>query len=111
MENGLRKLLGMLFTVYRVLAYVTGVILLGLVLVAMPLKYIWHVENATTVIGIVHGYLFPVYAIVAFLLGYIRRWWWPWILLVVLAGTIPFASFYVERKLVAAEREAAPVGS
>lgn len=94
----------MLFTVYRLLAYVTGVILLGLVLVAMPLKYIWHIENATTVIGIVHGYLYAVYAVVVFLLGYVRRWWWPWILLVMLAGTIPFAAFYAERKLVAAER-------
>jgi integral membrane protein len=106
-----RKLLDMLFTVYRVLAYVTGVVLLALVLVAMPLKYIWHHPEPTSVVGMIHGYLFAVYAVVAFLLGYVRRWRWLRILLVVLAGTIPFASFYAERKLAAQEREPAPADS
>lgn len=94
----------LLFTVYRVLAYITGVWLLALVLVAMPLKYIWHIPEPTSVIGQVHGYLFAVYALVVFLLGYIRRWRWQRIVLVLLAGTIPFAAFYAERKLVAEER-------
>jgi integral membrane protein len=105
------KLLHMLFTVYRVLAYVTGVVLLTLFLVAMPLKYIWHHPEPTSVVGITHGYLFAAYAVVAFLLGYVRRWRWLRILLVILAGTIPFASFYAERKLAAQEREPAPADS
>ncbi|GAB3431823.1 DUF3817 domain-containing protein [Flindersiella endophytica] len=101
----------MLFTVYRVLAYVTGVVLLALVLVAVPLNHIWHQPGPSSVIGQIHGFLYAVYAVVAFLLGYVRRWPWLRILLVILAGTIPFASFYAERKLTALEREPAPADS
>jgi len=99
-------------TAYRVLAYVTGTVLLVLVCVAMPLKYLGDNPEPTSVIGQVHGFLFAVYALCVLLLAYVRRWTLGKAVLVVLAGTIPFVTFYAERKVAAAEagRTAAPEG-
>lgn len=94
-----------LLTVYRVMSYVTGVVLLALVLVAMPLKYIWHRPEPTTVIGVTHGWLYMAYVLVVLLLAYARRWSWLRTLLVLLAGTVPFAAFFAERKVAADERD------
>lgn len=91
---------------YRVLAYVTGTGLVLLVCVAMPLKYFGDNPEPTTVIGQVHGFLFAVYALCTLLLAYVRRWSIRKAVLVVLAGTVPFVTFYAERRVVAAERAA-----
>ncbi|MGE5764421.1 MAG: DUF3817 domain-containing protein, partial [Mycobacterium leprae] len=44
-------------TRYRVLAYVVGVWLLLLVLVAMPLKYVGGNDALVAVVGPIHGFL------------------------------------------------------
>jgi integral membrane protein len=45
-----------------------------------------------------------VYVVTALVLAYQARWRPGWTLLVLLAGTVPFASFVAERKVVAAVR-------
>jgi integral membrane protein len=82
-------------TRYRVMAWVTGVLLLVLVFVAMPLKYI---------VGVAHGWLYMVYLVAAFWLAYQRRWSHKKTILVLLAGTVPFMSFVAERRVVRDER-------
>jgi integral membrane protein len=89
------------------MAYVTGVGLIALVCVAMPLKYFADNPEPTTLIGQLHGFLFMIYAVLVLLLGYARGWRLVKILLVLVAGTIPFATFVAERRVVAAERELA----
>ncbi|MET9020095.1 DUF3817 domain-containing protein [Actinopolymorpha sp. NPDC004070] len=89
-----------LLTVYRVMSYVTGVVLLALVLVAMPLKYFADTPGPTMVVGQLHGFLYMAYVVVVLLLGFSLRWRPVRILLVMLAGTIPFAAFFAERKIV-----------
>lgn len=81
---------------YRVMAWVVGVLLVLLVLVAMPLKYVWGNAGPVMYLGIAHGWLYPVLLIAAYNLG--RRVQWPWQRLVViaLAGTVPFLSFVAE---------------
>lgn len=86
------------FLRYRTLAFVTGVMLLLLVLVAMPLKYLAHHPGPVAVIGTAHGFLFMVYLVTALDLGIRLRWPWLKLGLVMLAGTIPFASFVAERR-------------
>lgn len=99
-------------TRYRVAAYVVGVMLLVLVLVAMPIKYIGHNATPVQIVGPVHGWLFAIYLVITFDLA--RRTTWPLsrTLGVMIAGTIPFLSFYVERKvnhwLASSARQAAP---
>jgi integral membrane protein len=86
-------------TRYRVIAYIVGVMLLVLLFVAMPLKYLGDNPAAMNVVGPMHGFLYVVYLLGAFDLA--RRLRWPLLrlLLVALAGTIPFVSFYAERKV------------
>jgi len=86
-------------TRYRIAAYVVGVMLLVLVLVAMPIKYLGDNATPVQIIGPVHGWLFAIYLILTFDLA--RRTSWPLArtLGVMIAGTIPFLSFYVERKV------------
>jgi integral membrane protein len=83
---------------YRVIAYVVGVMLLVLLFVAMPLKYLGDNPSAINVVGPVHGFLYVIYLLASFDLARRVRWSLPRLVLVALAGTIPFLSFYAERK-------------
>ena len=84
---------------YRVLAYVTGVALVVLVFVGIPLQIAGH-HQVVAVIGVIHGYLFPVYVLLTLDLSRRARWSIGRTLLIALAGTIPFASFFAERNVV-----------
>jgi integral membrane protein len=86
-------------TRYRIIAWIVGVVLLVLVVVGMPLKYIGHNDSVVAAVGPAHGFLFMVYLALTFDLS--RRAQWPFsrMLLVMLAGTIPFLSFWAERKV------------
>jgi integral membrane protein len=85
-------------TRYRVIAYIVGVMLLLLLFVAMPLKYLGDNPGAMNVIGPLHGFLYVVYLLGTFDLFRRVRWSLPRLLLMAVAGTIPFLSFYAERK-------------
>ena len=93
---------------YRIMAWIVGVVLIALVVVGMPLKYIGGNDAVVAGIGPAHGFLFMVYLAATFDLG--RRVGWPLkrMLLVMLAGTIPFLSFWAERKVT---REWVPANS
>jgi integral membrane protein len=87
-------------TRYRVIAYIVGVVLVVLVVVGMPLKYLADQPNVVSIVGPAHGFLFLVYLVAVFDLGRRARWPIGRMLLVMLAGTIPFLTFWVERKVV-----------
>ncbi len=84
---------------YRVMAYVTGVLLIVLTFVAMPMKYFAHEESLVRIVGITHGWVYMIYVITALTLAYQLRWPLVRALLVLLAGTVPFASFVAERSV------------
>ncbi|TWF93566.1 DUF3817 domain-containing protein [Saccharopolyspora dendranthemae] len=97
---------------YRIMAYVTAVLLI-LLCAAMVLKYghflgLWPEGSATqetgttwvTTIGIAHGWLYMVYLLVAVVATTQLRVPMGRMLLVLLAGTIPFGAFFAERKVV-----------
>ena len=85
---------------FRVMAWVTGVLLLILVFVAMPMKYFGDDEALVSIVGVMHGWLYMAYLVTAFLLAYQLRWPLGRMVLLLLAGTVPFASFYAERRVV-----------
>jgi integral membrane protein len=84
---------------YRVMAYVVGVGLLVLVLVAMPLKYFAGEPGPVAVVGPIHGFLYMVYLLACVDLAIKSRWTIKGTVLVMLAGTIPFLSFVAERRV------------
>lgn len=81
---------------YRIMAYLVGTLLVVLVVVGMPLKYLGSNGIVVTLTGVPHGYLYMLLLITAYDLG--RRVHWPWgrLILIALAGTVPFLSFWAE---------------
>jgi integral membrane protein len=84
---------------YRVMAYVTGVLLLLLVFVAIPVQIWGDDDTLVAILGTAHGYLYMLYLVTAFLLAYRLRWSLGRTLLLLLAGTVPFMSFVAERRV------------
>ncbi|GAA2677833.1 MULTISPECIES: DUF3817 domain-containing protein [Actinoplanes] len=84
---------------YRTIAWIVGVLLVVLVLVGMPLKYIGDNDAVVAMIGPLHGFLYMAYLLLTFDLS--RRAGWPFgrMIIVMLAGTIPFFSFWAERQV------------
>jgi integral membrane protein len=106
-------------TRYRVMAYVTAVLLVLLTL-GMIGKYLLNLDGAddfTSVVGIAHGWLYLLYVVFAGILGDKAKWPLGKQLWVLLAGTIPTAAFFVERKVtrevtpLVKDETAAPVGA
>ena len=90
-------------TRFRLLAVLCGVNLLLLVFVFMPAKYIFKAldENGWILfIPITHGYLYIVYILTVLQIGVQKRMKFVTIIALIAAGTLPFASFIAERRIV-----------
>ena len=81
---------------YRVMAYTVGVLLILLTLFAVPMKYFANDDRWVTWFGVPHGYLYMLLIITAVDLGRRVRWSIRNVILIALAGTIPFLSFVAE---------------
>ncbi len=95
-------------TRYRAMAWIVGVLLVALVLVAVPVKYAAGIEQPVTVLGTLHGWLYFVFFLTACDLALRARWTLKGTVLVLVAGTVPVLSFVAERiatrKTLAGER-------
>ncbi|MFD6325146.1 DUF3817 domain-containing protein [Streptomyces sp. NPDC058442] len=95
-------------TRYRVLAHVTAVLLVLLTVGVIGKRVLGMdgFDGFVSVVGIAHGWLYVLYLVFAFDLGSkmkmpVGRQLW-----VLLAGTVPTAAFFVERRVT---REAEPL--
>ena len=84
-------------TRYRFMANVVGVLLIALIVVAVPLKYAAHMPGPVVVLGTAHGWLYFLFFLSAIDLALRARWTLKGTALTVLAGTVPFLSFFAER--------------
>ncbi|MDP9417265.1 MAG: DUF3817 domain-containing protein, partial [Actinomycetota bacterium] len=98
-------------TLFRVLAWITGVLLVLNVFVASPLKYLADRGTLAEIGWQVHGWAYAAYFASAAYLAYRLRWGVGRALLVLLAGTIPFASFVAERRVVREVHARTPRGT
>jgi integral membrane protein len=94
-----------LFNVYRVLALVVGVLLV-VSTVGSVLKYLLEDGSSLqqlgedmTILWIIHGWIYIVYVVVAFVLTQKARWTIPQLLLMLVAGLVPGLIFWVERRV------------
>lgn len=92
---------------YRVMANVTGVMLLLLV-AEMVVKYgfLGGRDWPGDVIAIVHGWIYVAYLVTVFDLWSKLRWGFGRFVALVLAGVVPVLSFVVERRIVREVRAA-----
>lgn len=94
-----------IFGRYRVMAFVTGGMLLLLTL-EMVLKYVVRAGGVDEAgaplpvlgvwVAIVHGWIYAVYAVLVFHLWSFMRWSLGRLVLLVLGGVVPFLSFVME---------------
>lgn len=97
---------------YRVMANVVGVLLVVLVLVGVPLKYLSQDgtrpqltgEWITEYLGVAHGWLYMIFLVTAFLLSRRARWDIGFTVTTLLLGTVPVLSFWAERRATARVR-------
>ncbi|MER5781110.1 DUF3817 domain-containing protein [Streptomyces mobaraensis] len=88
-------------TRYRALAYITGVLLV-LLTIGVIAKYGLDMDGVAgplRVVAIAHGWLYVLYLVFAFDMGSKAKWPFGRLAWILLAGTIPTAAFFVERKV------------
>ena len=98
---------------YRVMAYVVGTLLIVLVCVGVPLKYLSDEgsgahdvgEWITTYLGVAHGWLYMIFLVAAALLARAARWSIGFTVVTLLLGTVPVASFDADRRAPAHTRQ------
>jgi integral membrane protein len=98
---------------YRVMANVVGVLLIALILIGVPLKYLAAEDTdlqqagewITTYLGIAHGWLYMIFLVTAFLLSRKARWDVPFTITTLLCGTVPVLSFWAEHRATARVRK------
>ena len=82
---------------YRVMAYITGVLIIVVCFVGIPLQVAAHNTVITNYVGTVHGWLYIVYVVVAYILARKLKMKIGPTVLLLLAGTVPIMTFFVER--------------
>lgn len=75
---------------------ITGVALLVLVFVAVPLTWHHH-PGLGKYLGVGHGVvLYPLYLLTVVQLTYLERLRWWWVVLMAISGVVPFLAFVME---------------
>ncbi len=88
-----------MMNIFRLVAVVEGLSLLVLFFIAMPLKYIYGMPEVVSVVGMIHGILFLVFIAFSSVLSQKKDWSDKFHFLVIISSMIPFATFYMDRKL------------
>jgi integral membrane protein len=82
---------------YRVMAYITGVLIIVVCFAGIPLQLVAHNTFIVNGIGTIHGVLYIIYIIFAYILAQKLKMKMGPTILLLLAGTVPIMTFFVER--------------
>jgi integral membrane protein len=82
---------------YRVMAYITGVLIIVVCFVGIPMQVVGHNAFIVNDIGTIHGVLYIIYIIFAYILAQKLKMKMGPTILLLLAGTVPIMTFFVER--------------
>ena len=86
-------------TYFRIIAALEGISLLCLLFIAMPIKYIGGEPYPVRVVGMAHGLLFIAYVALLFLVAAHQNWKWHKTMIGLIASSVPFATFWFDRRL------------
>jgi len=84
---------------FRKIAVAEGISYVLLVFIAMPLKYWAGIPEAVKYTGWAHGLLFVLYGVLLIMAWQEYKWNFKKAALIGLASLIPFAPFWVDKKL------------
>ena len=88
-----------MLTWFKKTAFWEGVSYLVLVFIAMPLKYIFDSPAMVRYVGMAHGVLFIIYVLLLVWNWSERKWSFGKAAVYFLASLLPFATFWVEKKV------------
>lgn len=86
------------------MANIVGVLLIPLVLgflgklVTPEGSVVYNIGEKTALLGILHGWLYMIFLVMAAILSRKEKWSIPFTVTTLLAGTIPFVSFWAEHR-------------
>lgn len=83
---------------FRFTGWLEGGSYLLLLLVAMPIKYVWGDPSWVSVVGMAHGALFVAYVAVAGLLARFQGWGFRKLMYAWIASLLPFGPFVFDAK-------------
>ncbi|KPQ11741.1 MAG: integral membrane protein [Algoriphagus marincola HL-49] len=84
---------------FKWISLIEGISFLVLLFIAMPLKYIYELPMAVTVVGWIHGVLFVIYIYVVFPTASKLKWDFSRTLFALIASVLPFGPFIFDRNL------------
>ncbi|MDN3594089.1 DUF3817 domain-containing protein [Zunongwangia endophytica] len=84
--------------IFKIISTLEAISFLVLLLIAMPLKYIWDMPSLVRIVGMAHGILFVLYVFGAYYMYEKLNWNIKQLLIVILCSVLPLGPFYVERK-------------
>lgn len=96
------------------MANVVGILLVPLVLgflgklVTAEGSTVHDIGDKTALLGVLHGWLYMIFLVMAALLARKAKWSIPFTVVTLLAGTIPFVSFWAEHRATKAVRAEHP---
>lgn len=104
-----------MFMGYKVLATVVGLSIITLIVVGVPLKYVhdlWpsvlpegtHLQrlgaDIDLYLGTAHGFIYMAFVLLALMLALSCRWPFTFTIVTLICGTVPFLSFWAERRAI-----------
>lgn len=84
--------------IFKVVSYLEAVSFLLLLLIAMPLKYVYDLPEYVRVVGMAHGILFVMYIFGAYYLYETLNWKFKILAIFILCSILPFGPFYADKK-------------
>lgn len=90
---------------FRIISLLEGTSLLCILFITMPMKYIFDMPQANMVIGMIHGVLFLLYVVMAFLAKAELNWNIKTLLIVLACSVIPFGTFWMDARYLKPETQ------
>lgn len=84
---------------FRLIGLVEGTSFLILLLIAMPLKYIWHMPLMVKYVGWAHGVLFVAYLFALLYAAVVYRWSLIRVIIAGFAALLPFGPFVLDPRI------------
>lgn len=84
--------------IFRFLSFLEAISFLILLLVAMPLKYMYDQPQYVSIVGMAHGILFVAYLVGAYWMFEKLNWSLKTLLIVGVCSVLPFGPFYADKK-------------
>lgn len=91
---------------FKLLAIAEGYSFLLILFATMPLKYLGEILLPNKIMGMVHGFLFLAYVVLAILVAQLLKWNFKTTAIVIVMSVVPFGTFWMERTYLEKEHAA-----